>query len=313
MRHYDTYKTLILLALLLVSMFSAPAARAADGPGSTGAGYLLRSVGAKSIAMGEVKAALEGDPFNWLYNPGVLPVMKKSGFGLSHAEWIMDTRYSTLAGNTRVAEWLTLGGGIVYEYGQDIQGYDDFGQMTDPLKNYNYQAVLGLGFGPFASFSGGVNLKYFRETLSEWSADGFGIDAGVFYDLPLTGIKLGASVQNLGGDIKFIEREEPIPTTIRAGAIYSMAPVPKGVGFSFGLDIVKPRFSDAYIGAGLELRIVSIVALRGGWSGQKDRSGDGFTLGAGVNLDDRISVDYAASSYGDLGTMHRISVYFGIH
>ncbi len=313
MRHYDTYKTPIILALLLASMFSAQAARAADGPGSTGAGYLLRSVGPKSIAMGEVKAALGDDPFNWLANPAVLPVMKRSGLGLSHSEWIMDTRYSTLAGNTKVTEWLTLGGGIVYEYGQDIQGYDDFGQLTDPLKNYNYQAVLGLGFGPTASFAAGVNLKYFRESLAEWNAGGFGLDVGAYYDIALTGLKVGATVQNIGTDVKFIEKEEPLPTTIRAGAVYTMAATPSGVGFSLALDFIKPRFNDAYIGAGLEVEIAGMVALRGGWCGQKDRSGDGFTLGAGVNLDDRINVDYAATSYGDLGLMHRISLYFGIH
>ncbi len=76
---------------------------------------------------------------------------------------------------------------------------------------------------------------------------------------------------------------------------------------------IKPKFGEVYIGAGIEVRIVNIVALRGGWSGQKDRAGDGFTLGAGINLDDRVSVDYAVTSYGDLGTMHRISLYFGIH
>ena len=313
MRHLKEYKTTIILALLLASMFSAPAARADDGPGSAGAGYLLRSVGPKSIAMGEVKAALSDDPFNWLANPAVLPVMTKTGLGLSHSEWIMDTRYSTLAGNTRVTDWLTLGGGIIYEYGQDIQGYDDFGQLTDPLKNYNYQAVLGLGFGPTASFSGGINLKYFRETLADWSAGGFGLDVGAYYDIALTGLKVGATVQNIGADVKFIEKEEPLPTTIRAGAVYTTKAAASGVGFSLALDVVKPRFDDAYVGAGLEVEIAGMVALRGGWCGQKNRSGDGFTLGAGVNLDDRINVDYAATSYEDLGLMHRISLYFGIH
>lgn len=313
MKHLKEYKTMSILALLLASMFSAPAVRAADGPGSAGANYLLRSVGPKSIAMGEVKAALGDDPFNWLANPAVLPVMEKSGLGLSHSEWIMDTRYTTLAGNTRITEWLTLGGGLAYEYGQDIQGYDDFGRLTDPLKNYNYQAILGLGFGPVASFSGGINLKYFRETLAEWSAGGYGLDFGAYYSIALTGLKVGATVQNIGPDIKFIEKEEPLPTTIRAGAAYTMAAAASGVGFSLALDVVKPRFDDAYIGAGVEVEIAGMVALRGGWCGQKDRSGDGFTLGAGVNLDNRITVDYAATSYGDLGTMHRISLYFGIH
>ena len=312
MRHHKACKTAFILALLTASIFSAPAARAIDGPGSAGAGYLLRPVGPKSIAMGEIKAALDDDPFNWLSNPATLSTMERNGFGLFHSEWLMDKRYSNLSGNIRLSKWFTLGGGLIYEYGADIQGYDEFGQMTDPLKNYNYQALVGLGFGPTANFSAGINLKYFRESLSEWSAGGYGIDAGAFYDIPVAGLNLGLTVQNIGPDIKFIDKEEPLPMTIRAGAVYTSTAAAGSVGFSMGLDVVKPKFEDPYVGAGLELMIAGTVALRGGWCGRKDRAGDGFTLGAGVNLDNRIDLDYAATSYGDFGLQHIISLYFGI-
>ena len=312
MRHHIAYKTAIILALLMASMFSAPGVRADAGPGNTGAGYLLRSVGPKSIAMGEVKAALDDDPFNWLSNPATLSSMKRSGFGLFHSEWLMDTRYSSLSGNARVSTWLTLGGGLVYEYGNDIQGYDELGQMTGPLKNYNYQALVGLGFGPITNFSAGVNIKYLRETLSEWSAGGYGIDVGAFYDIPLPGIKVGLTVQNIGPDIKFAKKEEPLPTTIRAGTVYTTAAAASSVEFSVGLDFVKPRFENSYFGAGLEFTIAGRVAVRGGWCGRKNRAGDGYTFGAGVNLDNRVTIDYAVTPYGDLGLQHIISLYFGI-
>jgi len=312
MRHDTAYKAAIILAILMASIFSAPAARTDDGPGSAGAGYLLRPVGPKSIAMGEVKAALNDDPFNWLSNPASLPSMEKSGFGLFHSEWLMDTRYTSLSGNARVAKWLTLGAGLIYEYGDDIQGYDNFGQVTDPLKNYNYQALIGLGFGPGANFSAGLNLKYFRETLSEWSAGGYGVDIGAFYDVPVANLKFGLTVQNIGPDVKFVEIEEPLPTTTRVGAVYTMNAPASSVGFSLALDFVKPRFEESYIGAGLELTIAGTIALRGGWCGQKSRAGDGFTFGAGVDLDNRIVIDYAATAYGDFGLQHIISLYFGI-
>ena len=313
MRQHTTYKTAIILAILTASIFSVPAARAADGPGSAGAGYLIRPVGPKSIAMGEVKAALDGDSFNWLSNPASLSTMEKSGLGLFYSDWLLDTRYSSLSGNARVAKWLTLGAGLIYEFGEDIQGFDDFGQATDPLKNYNYQALLGLGFGPTANFSAGLNMKYFRETLSEWSADGYGVDIGAFYDVPVANLKFGLTVQNIGPDIKFVDKEEPLPTTTRAGAVYTMNALTSSLGFSFALDLVKPRFEDMYVGAGLELKIAGIVAVRGGYCGRESRAGDGLSFGAGVDLDDRVVIDYAATSYGDFGLQHIISLYFGIH
>ena len=262
--------------------------------------------------MGEVKAALDSDPFNWLSNPATMTTMGGSGIGMFHSEWLMDKRYTSLSANTRLSSWLSLGGGLIYEYGEDIQGFDDFGQETNPLKNYDYQALVGLGFGPSADFSGGINLKYFRETLSEWSAGGFGVDIGASYDVPAAGLKLGVTVQNIGPDIKFIEKEEPLPTTTRVGAVYTMNAPANSVGFSLALDFVKPRFEESYMGAGAEVTIAGTIALRGGWCGRKSRAGDGFTFGAGIDLDGRITVDYAAASYGDFGLQHIFSLYFGI-
>jgi len=312
MRHHRSHKAAVILVFLLASILSAPAARAEDGPGSAGAGYLMRPIGPKSIAMGDVKAALDGDPFNWLSNPATLSSMERSGIGLFHSEWLLDTRYSSISGNTRVSKWFTIGGGLIYEYGDDIQGYDELGQATEPLKNYNYQALAGLGFGPASNFSAGINLKYFRETLSEWSASGFGVDVGMFYDIPAADIMVGFTAQNIGPDIKFIDKEEPLPTTIRAGAIYTAPTVANSIGFSLAVDFVKPRFEDSYVGAGLEFTIAEKVAFRSGWCGRKNRAGDGFTFGGGIDLDDRFTVDYAVTSYGDLGLQHIISLYFGI-
>ncbi|HSG27130.1 MAG TPA: hypothetical protein VLA34_01530, partial [Candidatus Krumholzibacterium sp.] len=64
---------------------------AADGPGTTGALYLRLPVGPKSISMGEANAAIEGDPFGWLGNPGLLGDTQRTGFGIFHSQWLMDT------------------------------------------------------------------------------------------------------------------------------------------------------------------------------------------------------------------------------
>jgi hypothetical protein len=100
--------------------------------------------------------------------------------------------------------------------------------------------------------------------------------------------------------------------TTRIGGVYSTSMLPETVGFSLALDYVIPKFEDAYVGAGAQVTIAGMLHLRGGWCGRKSRAGDGFTFGAGADLSRRIVIDYAATPYGELGTQHMISVFFGI-
>ena len=212
--------TIATASLILAALAPIPAT-AAEGPGGIGANYLTRPVGSKSIAMGEIRAALTGDPFNWLYNPASLQYMQGSGVGLYHSQWIIDTKYDNLSAHHRLSDKFIISGGFTMEYMPDIQGYDELGVETRTLKSNNYQALLGFGFSPTGSFTAGVNLKYFREKLDEWNAGGVGVDLGVLYTHSETGISFGLAAQNLGPDISFNSLDEPLPTTIRAGAGHS--------------------------------------------------------------------------------------------
>lgn len=303
--------TLTILVLTACAALCASPALAEDGPGGAGAGYLLLPVGPRAISMGEARTA-GGDPFDWTVNPASLRSSGGSGIGAFHSEWIMETRYDHLCGSWLVNEWLSVGGGFTYQYSEDIQGYDAAGLETEALNNYNYQGIIGLGFTPSACFSAGMNLKYFRETLSEWSAGGFGIDIGARYEIVPLHAALGFSVQNIGPDITFIERKESLPLTVRGGAAWAL-PLPRNdIALTLALDAVKPRFEDLYINAGCEVAVLDLILVRGGWCGQESRAGDGFAFGAGVRLGPAVTMDYSAALYGDLGTLHMISVRLGL-
>jgi len=298
---------------LLLSFVFPLSARAFEGPGSAGAGYITLPVGAKSIAMGETRAALGGDPFNWIASPGTMHLARESGIGVFHAEWIADTRYDNLSYQRRVNEKLIVCGGFIYTYRPEIQGYDDSGTETKVLKSNNYQAVVGVGYTPVRSFTAGINVKYFREKLDEWSAGGGAVDLGALYAFDDPKIALGVSLQNLGPDIRFESDAEPLPLVVRVGASHSFVAVPKKIGFSYAADLVKPRFESAYLGVGAEVELYSMVALRAGYCGYDGRAGDGLTLGGGVKVKERMTIDYAYTPYGDLGTFHRISLFYSIN
>jgi len=293
---------------LLVPAFAG----AADGPASAGAGYLRLPLGAHSIAMGEVKAALLGDPFGWCSNPAALHSMSGSGAGLFHSEWMLDDRYESLMGYHRINRMFIVGGAFTYTYRPEIQGYDGAGTETKKLKSNNYQARLGVGFSPVRAFTAGINVKYFRETLDEFAAGGAGVDLGALYVFEAAKIALGAAIENFGPDVRFDSTGEPLPVTMRVGVSHAAVIRRDVLQVTSAVDLVKPRYESIYMSAGVSVELYKAIAVRIGYCGQEYRSGDGLTMGAGVGIRDRIVADYAASSYGDLGTIHTLTLSFGM-
>jgi len=309
-RRITTQALLIAWIILIVCVSSGASAQ--DGPGTTGAEYLSRAIGPKSIAMGEISAALQGDPFNWLANPASFGGMEGTGFGVLHSEWIVETKYNNASLHHRFSDKFVAAGSFTFEYRPDIQGYDMYGTETKLLKNNNYQAIFGLGYSPVPSLTIGANAKYFQEKLDEWTAGGAAFDVGALYKLDMVGVAIGIAVQNIGSDVKFDTIEEPLPTTMRVGASHAFDIGLETARFMYGLDLVKPRYEAVYVNAGIELEIVKTLAIRAGYCGQEYRIGDGVTLGGGVSILGGLKLDYAWSPYGDLGNFHRISVYYNI-
>jgi hypothetical protein len=179
------------------------------------------------------------------------------------------------------------------------------------LKSNNYQIVLGAGFTPIENLMAGINLKYFKEKLDEWSAGGVGFDIGCLYHIDRTRTTFGAAVQNIGPDISFNDVDEPLPMTIRGGA--SQTIILNGIAaLTAAVDLVKPRFEDLYASAGLELEMYDMLAVRAGYCGQDSRPGSGLTLGGGFTIRENLMIDYAWTPYGDLGDFHHISIFFGV-
>jgi hypothetical protein len=305
-----TYKTSYIVGGIILFILFTPftVVNATEGPGSTGASYLTLPVSPRSIAMGEVGSSVD-NPFALFYNPALVSESKGNGIGISHSEWIIDTRYDNISIHSSINQKLTLGFGVNYLYRPDIQGYDASGDPTTDLKSNNYQVALGFGFSPVNWLSTGLNIKYFRENLGEWYASGMAMDLGLLYKMDM-GFSAGFAVQNIGPDINFKEIKEPLPLTIRAGASQSIDIEKDKISLTVAADAVKEKYQEIYISAGAELELFKILALRTGYCGEKYRSGNGFSMGGGISVNDEILIGYSYSPYGELGDFHRISVHF---
>jgi hypothetical protein len=297
---------------LLLSALTGSVAHATSGPGAAGAEYLTLAIGAKSIAMGEVQSAAIGEPLGWFSNPATLHCMNGLGFGVFHAEWLMQTQYDNAAVHSRLSDRVSLAAGFMSLRRPEIRGYDEFGHETGILDNTNYQALASLAYSPIPSFAAGLTVKYFNEKLDDVSADGVGFDIGALYAITSAKLSLGFVAQNLGSDITIESFKEPLPMTFRGGASYSLEIREGDAKATFAFDLVKPRYEKLYASAGCELLLFKTIGARVGYNGREYRLGSGLTLGCGVAVRN-ISLDYAWTPYGDLGSVHRISLYFMLH
>jgi hypothetical protein len=300
------------MAAMLLSVLAVSGAWATNGPGTVGAEYLTLPIGSRSLAMGEVQSAAIGEPLGWLSNPATLRCMDGMGFGVFHAEWFMETNYDNAAFHRRLDEKFSVAGGFVTVRRPEIMGSKADGTETGPLDNANYQAIIGMGYSPVPSFAAGLAIKYFNEELDESSADGVAFDIGALYTITKAQLSLGIVAQNVGPAITFESLEEPLPRTLRGGASH-VAELRNGdATVTFALDVAKPRYERLYLSAGCELMLMNTVGVRVGYNGREDRPGSGLTLGCGAVVRN-ISVDYAWTAYGDLGSVHRIALYFTMH
>jgi hypothetical protein len=166
---------------------------------------------------------------------------------------------------------------------------------------------LNLAYGQeiIESFSAGANLKYLSSTLAEAeSASTMTLDLGCLYNLPqIEGLSLGLTLQNLGGGMKYIEEEDPLSFTIRAGAAFTKEL--QNNALTVSADLNKPKELSTRFNLGAEYVFNQIMAIRAGYKFGYDV--DSFTAGFGVKIN-RYNLDYAFAPKGDLGDNHRISL-----
>ena len=296
------------LATVMISFAAVPAA-AENGPGASGASFLSLPVGARSIALGETGAALTGDPFTWLSNPALMPFAEGSGVGAFHSQWTLDTYYDNVIAKHALSRFVSIGAAFTYLSSPDIPGYDDIGVPTADVGNSNLQGIVGVGFEPFPGLGAGVNVKYLQERIADFTGRGWAMDVGAAWITGFREIALGAAVQNIGSDITYIAESEKLPTTYRVGASGALPLPVSQVTVRLAADLVQKRFEDAYGCYGAEIDVRSIVFLRAGYTADTNREGDRFSVGGGLDLFDRLMVDYAWTPYGDLGSFHRISIF----
>ncbi|MEO0191220.1 MAG: PorV/PorQ family protein [candidate division WOR-3 bacterium] len=275
--------------------------------------FLKMGAGGRELGMGGAVSAISVGPSSVFWNPAGLSFGRSLGAFAQHTEYFQGIRYDNLA----LAKRFGFGTIGLYGGGLYVGGFEG---RTGPshLPEWEFSCFdfyAGLAYSKkVKDLSLGASGKFFMSRIDRDDATAFAVDLGGIYSTKF--VNLGASLQNLGGGLTYIEESSPLPTTLRLGLGF------KPFEFSvLSADFVKPFFASEYardyeFRFGAEATIADILSLRTGLSTELE--GDypedlsystlsAFWFGAGVRVED-FDVDYAFRSYDALGYTHRVSL-----
>jgi hypothetical protein len=179
--------------------------------------------------------------------------------------------------------------------------------------------VAGVGRSVDEYVSVGANLKYITSTLAEYSSSAVALDLGLLYRIPDENITIGASLLNLGSQLRpYAGIRENLPTDFKVGITKRPEHLPVYLNLNFHhLNENAAQFTDrlSAFSFGAEFLLSETVRLRGGYSNELRKELKlgtsaglaGFSFGGGI-LVNEYQIDYAFNSYGRIGALHRFSI-----
>ncbi len=295
-------------ALLLAG--AVPATAINDNAGTTGFSFLKICVGARPAAMGGAGTALAADADAPAWNPAGLFGLERRTGTLAVADYLLDAQagYASVALPGARRAWALS---VVYLAHGDLQKTSETGADLGTFSAADVAAFVTCARPVWRDWlTAGLNLKMVYSTIDTYSADAYMVDAGLLLRTPAQGLTAGVSLSNVGTvRSSYAGFDDSLPVGIRLGAAYRPAHMPLPVLLVADLNI--PNDGDPFTAFGAEVRCPGGLYLRPGYSTQRSGvEGDqALGLGGGMGLAVRgYRVDYAYSSYPDLGDVHRLAV-----
>lgn len=294
----------ILLAALLAS---GQTARAASDNGTVSGAFLRLPTSASGAGMGDAGVAVTAGSPAIFINPAGLSSVKGGYASFSHAAWADSLTFNVLSAAVRTPYGGVAGVGLRHlSYGK-MDATDNTGAAAGSLSPRDLAVEAGWGTDLDNTTSAGFSLKYINTRIKR-SATAFAADAGITRRAG-RGV-VGASVQNLGGGLKFGSETYPLPLNFKFGA-----GLPYGRDLLAVFDINITRGSSPWLAVGGKytsfLRDDMAMILRAGYNTSASDTGgiNGFSVGFGLSLPSA-AFDYSLRTMGELGPTHHLGVSF---
>ncbi len=295
------YAVLLLTTLLMCST----SCFAKDN--TTSATFLKIGAGARAAGMGDAFCSLADDAYAMYWNPAGLGYIKGSQFGVTHLEWLTEINQEQIGFVQQIGSKTGFGVNISHLMANNFDRTNKDG-IIGTFGAANTLLGLSLGRQLGNRFSFGLNMKCSHLSMDDVKVINYNGDIGMLWQIS-KGLRLGLNVQNIGSDVKFIEKGSPLPLNVKAGIGCSLE------GVNINIDINKVQGLETNVHAGGEYWIADTIALRMGIKneitsdthGKPSGMATGITAGMGLRLG-RFQLDYAYAPYGSLDETHRVSL-----
>lgn len=302
-----------------VLLLCAIAASAGLGQTTTVYNFLRSDVGARAAGMAGSFVTMTNDPSTLFYNPAALGTLDTPRAAVGFFKHLLDINAGYAVYSQDVPGIGHFGAGILYTNYGSFNETDDVGNTLGSFSAADLAVVLGYGNTFEEHLYYGGSVKYIHSSIAGFSSTGLAADAGILYTIPENRLSIGASIRNLGAQLStYAGIRETLPLDVTVGASI----VPKGLPLLLNVNFHKlnetpgtfiDRFRAFTVGG--EFTLSRVLLLRFGYNNEqrKDlKTGTsaglaGFSGGIGIAVSD-YNVDYALSSLGKIGNLHRISI-----
>ncbi len=319
-----------ILAACLVSLLTTEA-RAQFGQDiertTAGSTQLLVPLTARSVSMasGITAGIANSSGLEGVFaNPANLTVNTGTNVMFSRMEYVADigVNYFGVAqrfGANQIA--LTIN---TWDFGDIPLQTEVAPEITEVTYTANFSTVGASFARDFTDrIAAGFTVKLVTETIDDVSSNGLAFDAGMTYVVGESGLRFGVSLSNFGpsrkysgtGLVRFVNLPEQSPAAQASavaleGAEYELPSVlnfgvsyTRELGASANVTLLgnfrSNSFSQDQFSGGLELGLLNVLYLRGGYEFEEDMDKtffNGTNFGAGLNLEvsgTRLTIDYA--------------------
>ncbi|MCZ6776514.1 MAG: type IX secretion system protein PorQ [Ignavibacteria bacterium] len=281
--------------------------------------FLRLDVGARAAGMAGSFVSVMEDPNAIFYNPAGLSTLQSSMASVGFFKHLLDINSGYLSYSQALDNIGYFGAGIVYTNYGSFDRRDELGNADGTFSAGDVALVLGYANLLEENLYYGANVKFIYSSIADYASSGLAADVGILYNIPESRVSIGASIRNLGAQLtSYADTKEDLPVDVVVGGSIVPRGLPLLLNVNFhklneDADDIGDRFRAFTVGG--EFTLSKVLQIRVGYDNEKRKdlkigtSAEltGFSGGVGINVNG-YKVDYALSSFGEIGSLHRISI-----